>query len=94
MLLGQQRFLKKEKLIQGYIGAHLVMLSHQRYIITSRETGDWANTRQNITNFGVGPNIGYILGRWDLSASYNFMGTEFRDYLGLNLGYSFWYNRK
>lgn len=94
LLLGQPRFNKKDRLIQGYIGAHVTMLSHQRYIITSREPGNWRDTRKNVTNFGVGPNIGYILGRWDLSASYNFVGTEFRDYLGLNLGYTVWYNKK
>ncbi len=94
MLLGQPRFNKKDKLVQAYIGAQVLMLSHQRYIITSREPGNWRDTRQNITNFGIGPNIGYILGRWDLSASYNFVGKEFRDFLGINLGYTVWYNRK
>lgn len=94
MLLGQPRFNKKDKLVQAYIGAHLLMLSHQRYIITSREPGNWRDTRRNITSFGIGPNIGYILGRWDVSASYNFVGDEFRDFLGVNLGYTVWYNRK
>lgn len=94
MLIGQPRYTKKDKRIQGYVGAQLVMLSHQRYIITSRRPGNWTDTRQNITNFGFGPNVGYMLGRWDLSAAYHFVGAEFRNYLGLNLGYSFWYNQK
>lgn len=94
MLLGTPRFTKKNKLIQGYIGGQVMMLSHQRYIITSRGPGDWTDTRQSITNFGIGPNIGYILGRWDLSASYNFVGDEFRNFLGVNLGYTVWYNQK
>lgn len=94
MLLGESRFNKKGKLMQGYLGGHVMMLSHKRYIITSREPGNWRDTRQNVTNFGIGPNIGYILGRWDLSASYNFVGDEFRDFLGINLGYTVWYNQK
>ena len=94
MLLGQPHYNKKDRLVQGYIGGHITMLSHQRYIITSRGPGDWTDTRKNITNFGIGPNIGYLLGRWDLSASYNFVGNEFRDFLGINLGYTVWYNRK
>lgn len=94
MMLGEPRYNKKNRKVQAYVGAQVVMLSHQRYIITSRVPGNWRDTRQNITNAGIGPNIGYLLGRWDLSASFNFVGDEFRDFLGINLGYAVWYNRK
>lgn len=94
MLIGEPRFNKNNRRVRGYIGGHVVMLSHQRYIITSREPGNWRDTRKNITNAGLGLSLGYILGRWDISSSYNFVGDEFRDFLGLNLGYTVWYNRR
>jgi hypothetical protein len=74
---------------QSYAGFHLSLITHKRYIITSRIPGAWKDTRERVTNLGIGPRIGILAGRFDLSASFNLTGEDFRNYAGFNLGYQF-----
>lgn len=89
-LLGQPKYGPNNGKRQAYVGVNLAMLTHRRYIITSRAAGNWENTRRVVTNLGVGPRFGVLLGRIDLSASYILTGSDFRNFVGLNLGYRFW----
>ncbi len=87
-LLGTPKYgAKKGHLHQAYVGANVLMLTHRRHIITSREPGNWKDTRRRITNAGIGARVGALLGKIDLSASYNFTGDDFRNHFGFNLGY-------
>ena len=72
-----------------YAGINVFMLTHQRHVITSR-VDDWEDTRRRMTSLGAGGRVGVLLGRFDLSASYNLVGKDFQNYFGFNLGYTVW----
>ncbi|MFC2104003.1 hypothetical protein ACFLS4_01460 [Bacteroidota bacterium] len=75
---------------QGYVGINILVIAHKRYVITSMELGNWEYAHRTFTNLGIGVRLGFILGRFDLSASYNKTGKDFSDHYGVNLGYILW----
>lgn len=87
-MLGARKYTKKNRRKQAYIGTNIILLMHNRYIITSREPGNWKDTQKLVTNLGIGIRLGVLLGKFDLSAAYNKAGKDFRGFVGLNLGYS------
>ncbi len=86
-MLGQPKFGSKGGKSQSYIGLHAIILTHKRFIITSRLAGNWKDDRRTITNAGIGLKYGLLLGRFDINLSYNLTGNDFRNYGGFNLGY-------
>lgn len=89
-MLGQPRYGVKGGRKQAYIGVNLLVLMHNRYIITSRETGNWKDTKRLVANLGAGVRFGVLLGRFDMSTAYNRTGDDFRGFVGFNLGYTVW----
>lgn len=87
-MLGNPIYGKNERRKQAYIGGNIILLMHNRFIITSREPGNWKDTQQLVANLGAGIRVGVLLGKFDLSMAYNKAGEDFRGFVGLNLGYS------
>lgn len=72
---------------RSYAGLSMDVLSHKRWIITSRETGNWKDTHKWFANPGVGLRLGMLAGRFDISVAYHIAGRDFQDYVGFGLGY-------
>jgi len=89
-MLGRNKMNKKGLRKHWYVGANLVILAHNRYVITSRAAGNWKDTRQFITDFGFGPRLGWLSGVFDISASYIITGDQFQNYFGFNFGVLVW----
>jgi hypothetical protein len=87
--LGEPKYGRKGGPYQLYVGLQALVLTHKRYIITSREPGRWRDTHRWVTNAGLGVGIGALLGRFDLAATYNRTGDDFRSHAGFSLGYRF-----
>ncbi len=84
---GKSSYGKKGGLRQAYVGLSANMLAHQRYVITSRVIGQWRDTRLSVSSLSMGGRLGYLLGRMDLSVSYNQPISNFRGFVGFRLGY-------
>ena len=92
-MIGQPKYGPKKEKYQGYVGLNFLVLTHKRYIITSRIPGNYQDTRRTMTNLGFGIRSGALLRRVDLSASFNWTGNDFQQYFGFNLGYTVWQKR-
>lgn len=86
-LIGQSKSGKKGGHYQSYLGMSFNIHTHRRYVITSRVPGNWRDTAKWIIRPGTGIRIGYLLGKFNLSVAYNFIGKDFQDYLGMSLSY-------
>lgn len=78
---------KNEGLRQFYAGLSLNIYTHSRYIITSREPGNWKDKEARVTNVGPGVRFGGLLGKIQINLSYNLTGSQFQPYLGTSIGY-------
>lgn len=87
-MLGKPKIGAKGERYRGYAGLSFNIVTHKRWIITSRSPGKWADTHKWIADAGMGFRIGALLGRFDISASYNLAGSDFRNFFGFGLGYS------
>ncbi len=87
-MLGRPKYGIKGGRKQAYVGLNILLLMHQRYIITSREPGNWKDAQRLVSNLGGGVRFGVLLGRFDLSTAYNRAGEDFRGFVGVNLGYT------
>lgn len=90
-LVGKPKYGTQNGKHQGYFGVNLLMLTHRRYQISDKDPDNWVTTKRTVTNLGVGMRAGFLLGRFDLSASYNRVDIDFQDYFGFNLGYTVWH---
>lgn len=89
-MFGRPKFGNKGGRYQGYFGLSFNILTHKRWIITSRSPLGWTDTHKWVADPGIGFRIGALLGRLDISASYNIAGSDFQNFFGLGLGYSIW----
>ncbi len=89
-LFGKPKYGRKGGAHQAYAGLNLNLLTHKRYIITSRVPGNWQDTHKWVANPGFGLSIGALLGRFALSVSFNKTGKDFRDFVGFGLAYRLW----
>lgn len=85
-MIGKPKYGPKGQRHQGYVGTNILILTHKRYIITSI-VDNLKNTIETVTNFGFGVRLGAILGKFDLSTSFNNAGKDFSNYFGFNIGY-------
>jgi len=51
--------------------------------------GAYRHTHKWVTDIGTGLRAGALLGKVDLSASYNWVGVNFQNYAGFGVGYIF-----
>ena len=89
-MLGRPKFGSKGGKYQGYAGLSFNILTHKRWVITSRSSQGWVDTHMWIVDPGMGFRIGALIGRLDVSASYNIAGNDFQNFFGFGLGYTIW----
>jgi len=87
-MFGRPKFGDKGGRYQGYVGLSFNILTHKRWIITSRAPGRWTDIHNWVIDAGMGFRIGALLGRLDISASYNIAGSDFQNFFGFGLGYN------
>ena len=85
--LGSPKYGPKGGLRQFYTGLSLNLYTHNRYIITSRQPGNYQDTQRWVTNIGPGVRFGAYLGRVQVNLSYNLTGDDFQPFLGTSIGY-------
>ncbi len=78
---------KKGGIYQLYTGLSLNIYTHGRYVITSREVGNFRDEKKWITNIGAGLRLGAFLGHFQINLSYNITGKQFQPYFGIGIGY-------
>ncbi len=85
--IGHPKYGKKGGIIQFYSGLSLNFYTHSRYIITSREPGNWKDKEAWVSNLGPGARFGALLGKCQINLSYNLTGSQFQPFLGMAIGY-------
>lgn len=85
--IGKAKYGPKGGLRQFYTGLSLNLYTHDRYIITSREPGNWTDTQRWVSNLGPGLRFGAYLGRIQINLSYNLTEEDFQPFLGTSIGY-------
>ncbi|MGB3467323.1 MAG: hypothetical protein WBA74_18715 [Cyclobacteriaceae bacterium] len=86
-LLGNPKIGKKGGKYQCFAGLSFNIMAHRRWIITSKEQGNWKDTLRWIVDPGAGVRFGAMLGNMDIYASYNLAGNELQNFYGLGMGY-------